>query len=32
MLNYQHRMHPNIGQFVSESFYDGKVKMVVEPI
>lgn len=27
MLNYQHRMHPNIGQFVSESFYDGKVKM-----
>lgn len=27
MLNYQHRMHPNIGKFVSESFYDGKVKM-----
>ena len=27
MLNYQHRMHPNIGRFVSESFYDGKVKM-----
>src|SRR5690606_36356891 len=27
MLNYQHRMHPNIGQFVSESFYDGKVEM-----
>ncbi|MEO5775305.1 MAG: AAA domain-containing protein [Flavobacterium sp.] len=27
MLNYQHRMHPNIGEFVSGSFYDGKVKM-----
>lgn len=27
MLNYQHRMHPNIGEFVSSSFYDGKVKM-----
>lgn len=27
MLNYQHRMHPNIGEFVSNSFYDGKVKM-----
>jgi len=27
MLNYQHRMHPNIGEFVSRSFYDGKVKM-----
>lgn len=27
MLNYQHRMHPNIGEFVSESFYDGEVKM-----
>ncbi|KYG72659.1 AAA domain-containing protein [Roseivirga spongicola] len=27
MLNYQHRMHPNIGRFVSESFYDGDVKM-----
>jgi predicted DNA helicase len=27
MLNYQHRMHPNIGQFVSKSFYEGKVKM-----
>ena len=27
MLNYQHRMHPNIGQFVSESFYDGLVQM-----
>ncbi|MCA6433522.1 MAG: S1 RNA-binding domain-containing protein, partial [Cytophagales bacterium] len=27
MLNYQHRMHPNIGEFVSKSFYDGMVKM-----
>jgi predicted DNA helicase len=27
MLNFQHRMHPNIGEFVSSSFYDGKVKM-----
>ncbi len=27
MLNYQHRMHPNIGRFVSESFYDGLVLM-----
>lgn len=27
MLNYQHRMHPNIGEFVSRSFYDNKVKM-----
>lgn len=27
MLNYQHRMHPNIGEFVSSSFYDGRVKM-----
>ncbi|MBL7921148.1 MAG: AAA family ATPase [Bacteroidia bacterium] len=27
MLNYQHRMHPNIGKFVSESFYGGKVLM-----
>ncbi len=27
MLNYQHRMHPNIGEFVSNSFYDGSVKM-----
>lgn len=27
MLNFQHRMHPNIGQFVSESFYDGLVQM-----
>lgn len=27
MLNYQHRMHPNIGEFVSSSFYDGNVRM-----
>lgn len=27
MLNYQHRMHPNIGKFVSESFYGGHLKM-----
>lgn len=27
MLNYQHRMHPNIGNFVSESFYGSKVLM-----
>ena len=27
MLNYQHRMHPDIGQFISDSFYEGKVKM-----
>lgn len=27
MLNYQHRMHPNIGQFISDSFYDGEVQM-----
>lgn len=26
-LNYQHRMHPNIGMFVSKSFYDGDVNM-----
>ncbi|MCF8373144.1 MAG: AAA family ATPase [Bacteroidales bacterium] len=25
MLNYQHRMHPNIGKFVSNSFYSGQV-------
>lgn len=25
MLNYQHRMHPSIGEFVSRSFYDGTV-------
>lgn len=27
MLNYQHRMHPDIGQFISDAFYGGKVKM-----
>ncbi|MFH7010826.1 AAA domain-containing protein [Flavobacterium sp. FlaQc-52] len=27
MLNYQHRMHPNIGNFVSEAFYGAKVLM-----
>ncbi len=27
MLNYQHRMHPSIGEFVSHSFYGGNVKM-----
>ncbi len=27
MLNYQHRMHPDIGEFISDAFYDGKVKM-----
>ncbi|CAF4075530.1 unnamed protein product [Rotaria sp. Silwood2] len=27
MLNYQYRMHPNIGEFVSEAFYGGKVLM-----
>lgn len=27
MLNYQHRMHPNIGEFVSSSFYNSEVKM-----
>lgn len=27
MLNYQHRMHPHIGQFISDAFYDSKVKM-----
>ncbi|MFV0179772.1 AAA domain-containing protein [Empedobacter falsenii] len=27
MLNYQHRMHPNIGEFVSHSFYEGEVRM-----
>lgn len=27
MLNYQHRMHPHIGEFVSSSFYGGKVNM-----
>lgn len=27
MLNYQHRMHPDIGQFISDAFYGGQVKM-----
>jgi len=27
LLNYQHRMHPYIGEFISEAFYGGKVKM-----
>lgn len=27
LLNYQHRMHPHIGEFISNSFYDGEVKM-----
>lgn len=27
MLNYQYRMHPDIGNFISEAFYDGKVFM-----
>lgn len=27
LLNYQHRMHPNIGEFVSSSFYEGRVQM-----
>ncbi|UPT72274.1 MAG: AAA domain-containing protein [Flavobacterium sp. JAD_PAG50586_2] len=27
MLNYQHRMHPNIGKFVSKSFYNNEVLM-----
>ena len=27
LLNYQHRMHPHIGEFISESFYEGRVKM-----
>ncbi len=27
MLNYQHRMHPDIGQFISDAFYEGRVKM-----
>lgn len=27
LLNYQHRMHPHIGEFISDSFYEGKVKM-----
>jgi superfamily I DNA and/or RNA helicase len=27
LLNFQYRMHPHIGEFISESFYEGKVKM-----
>ena len=27
MLNYQYRMHPDIGEVISEVFYDGKVNM-----
>lgn len=27
MLNYQYRMHPDIGNFISEAFYEGKVNM-----
>lgn len=27
LLNYQHRMHPHIGEFISDSFYEGKIKM-----
>ena len=27
MLNYQYRMHPEIGSFISDVFYDGKVNM-----
>lgn len=27
LLNYQHRMHPNIGEFISKAFYNGKLKM-----
>jgi len=27
LLNYQHRMHPHIGEFISDSFYEGHVKM-----
>lgn len=27
LLNYQHRMHPHIGEFISDSFYEGQVKM-----
>lgn len=27
LLNYQHRMHPNIGEFISRAFYNGKVQM-----
>lgn len=27
MLNYQYRMHPDIGNFISAAFYEGKVYM-----
>lgn len=27
LLNYQHRMHPDIGEFISKVFYGGNVKM-----
>ena len=27
MLNYQHRMHPHIGEFISEAFYNGELRM-----
>lgn len=27
MLNFQHRMHPTIGEFISQSFYGGDLKM-----
>lgn len=27
MLNFQHRMHPTIGEFISKSFYGGHLKM-----
>lgn len=27
MLNYQYRMHPDIGNMISEAFYNGKVHM-----
>jgi len=27
LLNYQHRMHPHIGEFISDSFYEGRVQM-----
>ena len=27
MLNYQYRMHPDIGELISNVFYDGKVNM-----
>lgn len=27
LLNYQYRMHPHIGEFISQSFYNGEVKM-----